>query len=190
MQGDREGLSEARIRSTGAEASAFIVDALTVAGEADDLALLVEMAVRGGQAGRYALLAAAHLGGAAIIHSAQRLEEVHGPVPVAHALELLTAGRDVSSPAGARFIHGQGWSPRVVSERLSAPAEIPRVLLRWMTLDLAARTGVAPPCMYDPAGSVERQRTVLQRFAATYRQVVLGPPGNWYYFRQVVGTPN
>lgn len=187
-QGDREPLSEVRIRLATGSDSRWLVDALAVAGDEADASLLLDVASGDDASSEYALWALSHLGASSALANMKDLEARLEPVLVERAIELVAGSCDLGDLAPGRYVDGEPWSVSALARRLEAPAELPLPLLRWSALDLAIRTGEAAPCIYDIGASTEQQHIAGRAFVACYTATLEPGRGGWYYFGRPVGS--
>jgi hypothetical protein len=185
-QGDREALSEIRFRLAADRVSPWLVDALAVAGEASDGHLLLQVAGTGGSLGCYALFACAYLGNPGCMDGLHSLNTVFDPSLLDLAIGALSGHNRSSMLDSARVTGGRPWSIAAAASRLETPNSMPLPILRWTALELAVRTGIAAPCIYDRASSAERQHLAAGTFWATYGRLPEPPTGNWIYFGKVI----
>lgn len=187
-QGEREALSEIRLQLAAGRATPWLIDALAVAGGSTDGDLLLDVANGGGLLGCYALFACAHLGHPGCVARIGRigsigsLDNALDPSLIERALALMTAGDGAATSASIRLVHGRPWSIASMVSRLEKPDDILLPVLRWTTLELAVRTGIAAPCTYDQTSSTERQRIAASAFVATYGRLREPSVGNWLYY--------
>ena len=188
-QGDREAMSEVRIRVATGSASTWLIDALAIAGDESDAELLLDLAANPEMPTEYALWALAHLGSSTALAGMKNLENRLEPALVGRAIELVAGAQNDSPPAPGRLLDGKPWSVANAVRRLAAPTDVPLPIVRWTALDLAVRTGRPAPCMYDFSSPTEYQRLAAQAFAACYAGCLEPPPGGWYYFGHPVASP-
>jgi hypothetical protein len=181
-QGDREALSEVRLRLTGGAASRWLIDGLAVAGDESDAHLLLDGTTSGELPAEYALWAIAHLGASSTLGRMQELKRRLHPTLVDRAIALISDGRAPSTLPPGRYVDGNPWSASAVARRLASPMDLPLPILRWSALDLAVRTGEAAPCIYDTGSATEHQQVAAQAFATSYAACTQPRNGDWYYF--------
>jgi hypothetical protein len=186
-QGDREALSEIRIRLTSGSASRWLIDGLAVAGDDTDAQLLLDGVTSGGLPAEYAVWALAHLGASTALSRMQELKRRLHPTLVDRAIALIAGGHAPSTLRPGRYLDGQPWSAAAVARRLARPTDLPLPLLRWSALDLSVRTGEAAPCIYDIGSATEHQQVAAQAFATSYAACLRSPAGDWYYFGRSLG---
>jgi hypothetical protein len=188
-QGDRDALSEARIRLATGWGHTWLVDALAVAGDESDAGILWDVAASGESLAEYALWALAHVGASSELGRMQDLGARLEPTLVERAIDLVAGGCALGALPPGRTIDGAPWSVAAVARRLAEPGEVPLPMLRWSALDLAIRTGVPAPCIYDIAASTGQQQVAGRAFAACYAASLEPGRGGWYYFGRPVGGP-
>lgn len=181
-QGDRESISEVRIRLAGGSVSGWLIDALAVAGDEADADLLSDVATNPESPAEYTIWALAHLGAPSAVARMRELEARARPGLVERAIELMVGRGDTHSTAAGRVVDGEPWSVAAMLRRLAFPAELPLPILRWTALDLPVRTGQSAPCIYDIAASAEHQQSAGRSFAACYAACPEPGRGGWHYF--------
>lgn len=187
-QGDREPISEVRIRLATGSDSPWLVDALAVAGDEADAGLLCDVAASSEVLAEYTLWAIAHLGASSVLGRMKDLEARLEPVLVTRAIELVSGSFDLATLPAGRYVDGEPWSVAAVARRLAAPEELPLPILRWSALDLSVRSGAPAPCIYDIGASTEQQQVAGRAFAACYEASLEPGRGGWYYFGRPVGN--
>jgi len=190
--GSAAALAQVRARLLAIEAQAagdidrLLIDALAVAGDASDAALLTRLAGQFEDDAVALLLAAANLGSAetlALLHG------LHGVVAADVLAEVhrMIAGRGADDVRGrptmqnTRMLRGHPWSVEGLLACLQAPDETLQAQ-RQMALELRARTGEIPLStlpMFLPASA----RPGLLANWSTYYAKAHGRlrPGQWYY---------
>lgn len=184
-QGDREALSEVRIRLAAGSASNWLIDALAVAGDDTDAHLLLDMVMDGGLPATYAVWAVAHLGASTTLGRMEQLENRLQPLLIDRVIALVANDRDPSRLAAlapGRYVDGRLWSVSAVAQRMVNPTDLPLPILRWTALDLSVRTGEAAPCLYDIGSPVQHQQAAARAFSASYAASLEAREGDWYYF--------
>jgi hypothetical protein len=181
--GEREAIQSVRNRLDSGAGSRWLVDALAVAGDSADAGRLLAVARGGGPLAPYALLAAAHLGNPVHLPAMKGLRDSLEPLLIDRATAAMAGPTGAPEPgADVRLIGGRPWSISAALQRLSTPGSEPLPMLRWTTLELAIRTGLPAPCIYDSASSTERQRGAAAAFVTACSRVQEPPAGRWWYF--------
>lgn len=187
--GSAPALAEVRARLQAASAEAaesvdrLLVDALAVAGDVSDAALLVRLAGQLEDQSTALLLAAANLGSGETLALLPGLE---GRVPgdVLKEVRRMIAGTGGESPSLAkniRMLRGQPWSVAGLLDCLQAPEEALQTQ-RQMALELRARTGEVPlstlPLLLPAAARPELLANWSTYYAKANGRL---KPGQWYY---------
>ncbi len=188
--GSISALAEVRARVRKCEEfDERLVEALAVAGNDSDAALLVDLASHSdadAHAGTV-LFAAANLGSPATVRALSAFaDRVPGPVlEEASRLILGTSRNPLPEPQAeapsVRMLRGQPWSVAGLLARLAAADETVRSQRR-LALELRVRTGLGPPAALPFFADSQSRSEALARWPDHYAQ--LGnrmPAGQWYY---------
>jgi hypothetical protein len=164
-----------------------LVDALAIAGDDSDAALLVEVAAHPDADAGTVLSAAANLGCVATVLALPAfVDSVPKPVREEASRLILGAGQDVLSDPKARdpsvrLLHGQPWSVAGLLARLAAADETVRSQRR-LALELRVRTGLAPPAALPIFAPPQARSQALAQWTEHYTKAsVRLPAGRWYY---------
>jgi hypothetical protein len=182
--GSFDALTEIRARIRKRQTiSHAMVDALAVAGDPSDAALLLELAAEEDVDAGALLLAAASLGHRATLEAlASFADRVPGEV-LGEARRRI-AGEDPqaeTSRAPGRLFRGQAWSVARLLERLSDPCETVSAQ-RLLALELRVRTGVVPPSLVPRlASTTERSRAVAGWTSHYAKSNGRLDAAEWYY---------
>jgi len=158
-------------------------DALAVAGDPSDAALLVEVAAEESVDAGPLLLAAANLGHRATLEALPSfIDRVPGDV-LGEARRRI-AGEDppaeTSLPPG-RLFRGQAWSVARHLERLSDPREAVSAQ-RLLALELRVRTGVVPPNIVPRLASTKERLGTIASWTSHYaKSNGRLDAATWYY---------
>ncbi|MBN2574399.1 MAG: hypothetical protein JXP73_07525 [Deltaproteobacteria bacterium] len=193
--GSTAALAEVRARVGKAEnVDRLLVDALAVAGEPADAALLTDLALRTERDADYILLAAANLGSAEMLQSWPALADLVSDSTLQEMLRMLTGrtGRDNGDSARrdpkVRVLRGKPWS---VAGLLACLGETNETLhaQRLMAVELRARTGQVPlstlPVLLPAAARPELLANWNAYYAKANGRL---QPGGWYYQGKSMGT--
>ena len=182
--GSFEALTEIRTRvRKGEPVSHAMADALAVAGDPSDAALLVEVAAEESVDAGPLLLAAANLGHRATLEALPSfIDRVPGDV-LSEARRRI-AGEDppaeTSLPPG-RLFRGQAWSVARHLERLSDPREAVSAQ-RLLALELRVRTGVVPPNTVPRLASTKERLGAIASWTSHYaKSNGRLDAATWYY---------
>jgi hypothetical protein len=179
-----------RLFDASAPVTTRAVDALAVAGGAEDTRRLLALATRDEALAPVAVLAAGHLGSRADAQAIATAAGAVDDVVRARALESIL-GAEPGPPAGApgpagaasgRWLRGRPWTTAGALDRLDA-ADEPIVSRSWHALEAVVRSGVRPGVVFDAAARVGAQRRAgaeLRRAVEAARRPL--PAGDWHYF--------
>jgi hypothetical protein len=161
--------------------TAAAIDALAVAGGADDGARLFRLAMRQPDLAPQAVLAMGHLGDPATVEAMMRLDDV--PAAVRNRAAQTTLGQATAVPArGGRLLYGAPWTMAASLSRLAAPDELLRSR-PWYALEAAVRAGTRAGAVLDASTSIALQDRAVDGIrgapAASRRGLATG---GWIYF--------
>ena len=186
--GSAPALAEARSRVRKREEfDQQLVDALAIAGDDSDAALLIDLAAHPDTDAGAVLSAAASLGCAATVRALPAFAD-SVPKRVLEEASRMILGKSQDSPSDAkakdpsiRLLHGQPWSVTGLLARLAADDETVRSQRR-LALELRVRTGLAPPAALPVfvAANARSQALALWTDHYAWSSSRL-PPGQWYY---------
>jgi len=184
--GSTAALSEVRSRlKEGADAQ--LIDALAVAGDRTDAAMLVDLAIRPEVDADHALLAAAHLGNVEILPRLPSLAELVAPEILREASrEIAGSSRSdgehqVQMDHDVRALRGKPWSLAGVLACLAA-ADEPIFAQQRLALELRVRTGLTLPVPLPSLASKESRSSALLSLEAHFAKPASRfKAGAWYY---------
>lgn len=186
--GSAPALAEARSRVRKREEfDQQLVDALAIAGDDSDAALLIDLAAHPDTDAGAVLSAAASLGCAATVRALPAFAD-SVPKRVLEEASRMILGKSQDSPSDAkakdpsiRLLHGQPWSVTGLLARLAADDETVRSQRR-LALELRVRTGLAPPAALPVFVAANARSQALALWTDHYaRSSSRLPPGQWYY---------
>ena len=164
-----------------------LVDALAIAGDDSDAALLIDLAAHPDADVCAVLSAAASLGCAATVRALPVFAD-SVPKRVLEEASRVILGKSqdpLSDPKAKdpsiRLLHGQPWSVTGLLARLAADDETVRSQRR-LALELRVRTGLAPPAALPVFAAANARSQALALWTDHYaRSSSRLPPGQWYY---------
>ena len=182
--GSFEALTEIRARVRKRETvSHAMVDALAVAGDPSDAALLVELAAEEAVDAGPILLAAASLGNRATLDALQSFVD-RVPSDVLGEARRRIAGEESQAEASllpGRLFRGQAWSVARLIDRLSDPRETVSAQ-RLLALELRVRTGVVPPTLLPCLASTKERSQAVASWTSHYaKSNGRLDAAKWYY---------
>jgi hypothetical protein len=182
--GSFEALTEIRARVRQRQAvSQSMVDALAVAGDPSDAALLVELAAEENVEAGALLLAAASLGHRATLEALPSFAD-RVPGEVLGEARRRIAGEDPpaeTSRVPGRLFRGQAWSVARLLKRLSDPRETVSAQ-RLLALELRVRTGVVPPSLVPRLASTTERSCAVAGWTSHYaKSNGRLAAAEWYY---------
>ncbi len=173
-----------RMVDGGTPATTAAVQALAIAGNADDVGRLLAIAAHHPELAPLAVLAAGHLGDAA---AADAIAGAPADVdPAVRDRALRTIRGDVhestrDAPARQRLLYGSPWSVEGLLARLVAPDELVRTR-PWYALEGFVRTGIRPPAVLDHrAGAVRQEQAATKARTTLFEQGRPLAPGSWFF---------
>jgi len=182
--GSFEALTEIRARVRKREAvSHAMVDALAVAGDPSDAALLVELAAEDNANAAPILLAAAGLGDQATLNALPSfVDRVSGEVLGEARRRIAGEGSQAeANSVPGRLFRGQAWSVARLIERLSDPHETVSAQ-RLLALELRVRTGVVPPTLLPRLASTKERSEAVASWTSHYaKSNGRLDAAKWYY---------
>lgn len=166
--------------------TSLAVDALAMAGEAGDVARLLALAARQPELSSPAVLAAGHLGSAAVVEAIARARVPRAIIDRAIATTLGSGAVGAADRSAGRCLHGRPWTLSDALERLEAPNELLRSRA-WYALEAVVRTGERPPAFHDLQASVDVQERAVTRIrAALVPPPRAFPPAEWLFYGRPV----
>ena len=164
-----------------------LVDALAIAGDDSDAALLVDLAGHLDTDAGTVLFAAANLGCPATVRALPAFAE-RVPGPLLEEASRLIVGTSQDSPPepkadgpSVRLLRGQPWSVAGLLARLVAADETLRSQRR-LALELRVRTGLEPPAALPVFADAQARSLALGRWMEHYaRSGGKMSAGQWYY---------
>jgi hypothetical protein len=181
--GSGEALAEVRARVQGGDTvDGLLLEALAVAGDASDAAILTRMAQQSEEDAESLLLAAANLGSAETLKALPALQEKVSTAVLAQARCMIAGdcAAEGRANAGVRMLHGQPWSVAGVLGRLKALDETVQAHRR-MAIELRARTGQVPPSALPTLLSASDRCEQIANWDSCYsKSNGRLKPGQWY----------
>jgi len=186
--GSVHALAEIRARVQRREAyDPQLVDALAIAGDDSDAALLMDLAKdpnADADVG-YMVCAAANLGSAATVRALPLLGDRVPKEVLDEGKRLILGSGQHSLPnhkePPVRLLHGQPWSVCGLLARLGAGDETIRSQRRH-ALEVRVRTGLVPPAMLPVLAPAQARSDALARWTDHFAKASERlPAGQWYY---------
>jgi hypothetical protein len=162
-----------------------LVDALAIAGDDSDAALLMDLATDPDADAGYVVCAAANLGCAATLRALPLLGDRVSKDVLDEGRRLILGSERKALPNDkeppVRLLHGQPWSVCGLLSRLAASDETIESQRR-RALEIRVRTGLVPPGMLPVLAPAQARSDALahwtDHFAGASERL---PAGQWYY---------
>ena len=162
-----------------------LVDALAIAGDDSDAALLMDLATDPDADTDYLVCAAANLGSAATLRTLPLLGDRVSKDVLDEGRRLILGNGQNALPNDkeppVRLLHGQPWSVCGLLSRLAASDETIQSQRR-RALEIRVRTGLVPPAMLPALAPAQARSDALAHWTDHFaRASERLPAGQWYY---------